>query len=328
MATDQGKLGNVNAGAILAEARANRSAAIGTTTFRPFYYAGRIWRARWSFHLAIISSRCARRRFTTGRPSTTRSRRDRLWMRSSWFPLPHETDWLESVIREVKATRERVGICDVLTLGKIDVQGPDAGEFLTALLQRLVTLEIGKARYGLMLREDGIVFRRRHHLQARRRSFLMTTTTANAARVMSHMEFCHQALWPELDVQYVSVSEQWAQIAVAGPKARATLQKIVDGIELNDQTFPLSRRAGGFRPGRHPVPPLPHLVLGRSMPMSCRLPGTTATWPPARSCRPAKNSASRLTARGALGHAHREGSCRGRRTQRHHPPPPIWASGG
>jgi sarcosine oxidase subunit alpha len=66
----------------------------------------------------------------------------------------------------------------------------------------------------------------------------MTTTTANAARVMSHMEFCHQALWPELDVQYVSVTEQWAQMAVAGPKARATLQKIVDDVELNDTSFP------------------------------------------------------------------------------------------
>ena len=66
----------------------------------------------------------------------------------------------------------------------------------------------------------------------------MTTTTANAARVMSHMEFCHQALWPELDVTYVSVTEQWAQMAVAGPKARATLQKLVDGVTLDDTTFP------------------------------------------------------------------------------------------
>jgi methylglutamate dehydrogenase subunit C len=66
----------------------------------------------------------------------------------------------------------------------------------------------------------------------------MTTTTANAARVMSHMEFCHQAHWPELDVQYVSVTEQWAQMAIAGPKARATLQKIVDGLTLDDTSFP------------------------------------------------------------------------------------------
>jgi sarcosine oxidase subunit alpha len=66
----------------------------------------------------------------------------------------------------------------------------------------------------------------------------MTTTTANAARVLTHLEFCHQALWPELDVQYVSVTEQWGQMAIAGPKARATLQKLVDGITLNDETFP------------------------------------------------------------------------------------------
>jgi sarcosine oxidase subunit alpha len=89
-----------------------------------------------------------------------------------------------------------------------------------------------------MLREDGIVFDDGTTSRLAPDHYLMTTTTANAARVMSHMEFCHQALWPDLDVQYVSVTEQWAQMAVAGPKARATLQKIVDGVELNDTSFP------------------------------------------------------------------------------------------
>ena len=108
-------------------------------------------------------------------------------------------------------------------------QGPDAGEFLNRLYcNGWSTLEIGKARYGLMLREDGIVFDDGTTSRLADDHFFMTTTTANAARVMSHMEFCHQALWPDLDVQYVSVTEQWAQMAVAGPKARATLQKIIE----------------------------------------------------------------------------------------------------
>jgi glycine cleavage system aminomethyltransferase T len=162
-----------------------------------------------------------------------------LWMRSSWFPLAHETDWLTSVIREVKAVRERVGICDVSTLGKIDIQGPDAAELLNRLYcNGWNTLEVGKARYGLMLREDGIVFDDGTTSRLAENHFFMTTTTANAARVMAHIEFCHQALWPELDVQYVSVTEQWAQMAIAGPKSRATLQKLCDRIELNDDSFP------------------------------------------------------------------------------------------
>jgi heterotetrameric sarcosine oxidase alpha subunit len=239
MATDQGKLGNVNASAILAAATGASMEAIGTTTFRPYYtpvafgalagpFVGHHFQPvrkaplhDWAHELGAVF-------VETG-----------LWLRSSWFPRTGEKDWLESVIREVKAVRERVGICDVSTLGKIDVQGPDAGEFLNRLYcNGWSTLEIGKARYGLMLREDGIVFDDGTTSRLADDHFFMTTTTANAARVMSHMEFCHQALWPELDVQYVSVTEQWAQMAVAGPKARATLQKIVDDIALNDETFP------------------------------------------------------------------------------------------
>ena len=97
---------------------------------------------------------------------------------------------------------------------------------------------MGKARYGLMLREDGIVYDDGTTSRLADDHYVMTTTTANAAKVMAQMEFAHQALFPELDVTYVSVTEQWAQMAVAGPKSRATLQKIVDGLELNDQTAP------------------------------------------------------------------------------------------
>jgi methylglutamate dehydrogenase subunit C len=239
MATDQGKLGNVNAIAILAEAQGKSIAEIGTTTFRPFYtpvpfaafagpYTGHHFMPVRKTPLHDWAEEQGAVFVETG-----------LWLRSSWFPLPDEEGWLDPVIREVKAARERVGICDVSTLGKIDVQGSDAAEFLNRLYcNGFAQLEVGKARYGLMLREDGIVMDDGTTSRLAEHHFFMTTTTANAAKIMTHMEFCHQALWPELDVQYVSVSEQWAQMAVAGPKARATLQKIIDDVTLNDESFP------------------------------------------------------------------------------------------
>jgi heterotetrameric sarcosine oxidase alpha subunit len=238
MATDQGKLGNVNAIAILAEASGKTIAEMGTTTFRPFYtpvsfgafagpFTGHHFQPTRKTPLHDWAVEQGAVFVETG-----------LWMRSSWFPKAGE-DWLASASREVRATRSGVGICDVTTLGKIDIQGKDAGAFLDRLYcNTFSTLSIGKARYGLMLREDGIVFDDGTTSRLAEDHYLMTTTTANAARVMSHIEFCHQALWPELDVQYVSVTEQWAQMAIAGPKSRATLQKIVDGLTLNDETVP------------------------------------------------------------------------------------------
>jgi len=238
MATDQGKLGNVNAIAILAEATGRTMDQVGTTTFRPFYtpvsfgafagpFSGHHFQPvrktplhEWADELGAVF-------VETG-----------LWMRSSWFPRPGE-DWLASASREVLTTRRAVGICDVSTLGKIDVQGKDAGTFLDRLYcNTFSTLQVGKARYGLMLREDGIVYDDGTTSRMADDHFVMTTTTANAAKVMSQMEFAHQALWPDLDVTYVSVTEQWAQMAVAGPKARATLQKIMDDLEMNDEKVP------------------------------------------------------------------------------------------
>ncbi len=238
MATDQGKLGNVNAIAILAEATGKTIEQVSTTTVRPFYTP---------VSFGALAGPFTGHHFQPVRKTPLHDWADEqgavfvetgLWMRSSWFPREGE-DWLAAATREVVTARERVAICDVSTLGKIDVQGADAGAFLDRLYcNTFSTLDVGKARYGLMLREDGIVFDDGTTSRLAEEQYLMTTTTANAARVMSHMEFCHQALWPDLDVQFVSVTEQWAQMAVAGPKSRATLQKIVDGIQLNDTTFP------------------------------------------------------------------------------------------
>ena len=238
MATDQGKLGNVNAIAILAEATGRSMDQVGTTTFRPFYtpvafgafagpFTGHHFQPVRKTPLHDWAEEQGAVFVETG-----------LWMRSSWFPQGDE-DWLAAATREVLATRSRVGICDVSTLGKIDVQGKDAGAFLDKLYcNTFSTLAVGKARYGLMLREDGIVYDDGTTSRLAEDHYVMTTTTANAAKVMAQMEFAHQALFPDLDVTYVSVTEQWAQMAVAGPKSRATLQKIVDDLVMTDETVP------------------------------------------------------------------------------------------
>ncbi len=238
MATDQGKLGNVNAIAILAEASGKTIAEMGTTTFRPFYTPvsfGAFTGPFTGHHFQPVRKTPLHDWCVEQGAVFVESG---LWMRSAWFPQAGE-DWLAAATREVKATRSGVGLCDVSTLGKIDIQGKDAGLFLDHLYcNTFSTLSIGKARYGIMLREDGIAFDDGTTSRLAEDHFVMTTTTANAARVMSHIEFCHQVHWPELDVQYVSVTEQWAQMAIAGPKARATLQKLVDNLQLSDETMP------------------------------------------------------------------------------------------
>ena len=174
MATDQGKLGNVNAIAVLAEATGQSMDQVGTTTFRPYYTPVSFGALGGAVHRPSFPAGAPHAACMNGRKSLapSSSRRDCGCARPG-FRLPHEKDWLESVIREVKAVRERVGLCDVSTLGKIDVQGPDAGEFLNRLYcNTFSTLAVGKARYGLMLREDGIVFDDGTTSQAFRRSLL------------------------------------------------------------------------------------------------------------------------------------------------------------
>jgi sarcosine oxidase subunit alpha len=161
-------------------------------------------------------------------------------MRAQWYPVAGEKDWLESVTREVKGVRSSVGVCDVSTLGKIDIQGADAARFLDRVYCNMFsTLPVGKVRYGLMLREDGMVFddgTTAHLAQGR---YLMSTTTANAAKVMQHLEHARQVTWPDLDVQIVSVTDQWSQYSIAGPNARRVLERLLgDSLDVSDAAFP------------------------------------------------------------------------------------------
>jgi sarcosine oxidase subunit alpha len=254
MATDQGKGANVNGLGILAGLQGRSIDVIGSTVYRPPF-------TPVSFGALAGHHRGKDYRPTRLTPAHSAARdygavfvESGAWLRASWFARPGETDWLESVTREVRATRTHVGVCDVSTLGKIDIQGPDAAEFLDRVYcNTFSTLAVGKARYGLMLREDGLVMDDGTTARLGERHYLMTTTTANAVSVMQHLEFCHQCLWPTLDVQIASVSEQWAQFSAAGPKARDLLRRIVDAdIDLSDAAFPFMaardiRLAGGER---------------------------------------------------------------------------------
>src|SRR5579862_8196257 len=240
MATDQGKTSNVNGLALMAELTERSIAATGTTRFRLPYTP---------VTLGVFAGhhRSAEFRPTRLPPSHAWAEEQGavfteagLWLRAQYFPKPGDRGWRDAVDREVRLTRSGVGICDVSTLGKIDLQGPDAARFLDRLyINTFSTLAVGRARYGVMLREDGIVFDDGTTARLSDQHFFMTTTTANAGPVMQHMEFCHQVLWPELDVQFVSVTEQWAQYAVAGPKSRQLLQRIVDPQhDVANATFP------------------------------------------------------------------------------------------
>ncbi|MFC6446534.1 sarcosine oxidase subunit alpha family protein [Shinella zoogloeoides] len=238
MATDQGKLGNVNAIGILAAMRGVSPAEVGTTTFRPFYTPvsfGALAGTAVGEHAMPVRRSPLHGWATANGAAFVDSG---LWYRPSWFPKTGERTWRESVDREVRAVREKAGLCDVSTLGKIEVFGPDAAEFLDRLYcNPVLRLPVGKARYGLMLREDGMVYDDGTVSRLAQEHFLVTTTTAMAAGVLSHMEFAAQALWPELRVRFLSVSDQWAQMSLAGPKAHAILQAVVED-DVSNAAFP------------------------------------------------------------------------------------------
>jgi sarcosine oxidase subunit alpha len=240
MATDQGKTSNLSGLALMAEQTGQSIAATGTTRFRPPYTPVAI---------GALAGHHRGRDFRSTRLSPTHewSRQagavfieSGAWLRAQYYPQPGENDWLTSVNREVLAVRKGVGLCDVSTLGKIDIQGRDAATFLERVYTNgWANLPVGKARYGLMLREDGFVFDDGTTSRLGENHFLMTTTTANAERVMQHLEFCHQVLWPELDLHMASVSDQWAQAAVAGPRSRETLARLVDAPhDISNAAFP------------------------------------------------------------------------------------------
>ncbi len=244
MATDQGKTANVNAIALMAAASGQSIPQAGTTRFRPPYTP---------VTLGVLAGTHRGQQFKPRRLTPTHAWaaaqgatfiETGLWLRAQYFPRPGE-DWQEATRREVHAVRNAVGICDVTTLGKIDIQGPGAVAFLEFVYSNgWANLAVGRARYGLMLREDGFVMDDGTCARLGETHFVMTTTTANAAKVMQHLEFCHQILRPELDVCCISVTDQWAQIAIAGPESRHVLEKLVDApFDISNAAFPYMEAA-------------------------------------------------------------------------------------
>jgi sarcosine oxidase subunit alpha len=240
MATDQGKTSNIAGLAILAEEAGKTIPEVGTTIFRPPYTP---------VPMGALGGRSRGRDFRPYRltPSHKWAEENGAtfvevgnWLRAQWFAREGEKGWRDSVDREVEMTRNSVGICDVTTLGKIDIQGRDAAAFLNKVYANgFATLAVGKVRYGLMLREDGIAYDDGTTARMGENHFVMTTTTANAGVVFRRLEFARQCLWPNMDVHLISTTDGWAQFAVAGPNSRSLLQKVVDKEhDLSNEGFP------------------------------------------------------------------------------------------
>ncbi len=238
MGTDQGKTSNINALAMMANHRGISIADAGTTTFRPPYSP---------MALGAIAGRSIGHHFRPHRLSPLHDWNAAngatfieagLWLRAwyyAWAGNSPETAY----VKEMELVRNGVGLADVSTLGKIDVQGPDAAEFLNRVyVNGFAKLPIGKARYGVMLNDDGVVLDDGTTTRLADNHFYMTTTTAQAGEVMSWLEYLLQIHWTDLKVQVCSLTDEWAGMAVSGPKSREALQLAFPGADVSNANLP------------------------------------------------------------------------------------------
>ncbi|WP_460061163.1 sarcosine oxidase subunit delta family protein [Streptomyces sp. YKOK-I1] len=237
-ANDQGKTAGVLASGVVAELLGVDVSALGTTTFRPPYVP------------VSFAALAGRDRGVLSDPVRTTALHDwhvmqgalfenvGQWKRPWYYPLSGE-DMETAVLRECAAAREGVAFMDASTLGKIDVQGPDAGAFLDMLYTNMMsTLKPGMIRYGVMCRPDGMVFDDGTVIRLTADRFLVTTTTGNAATVLDWMEEWLQTEWPHLRVHCTSVTEQWATVALVGPKSRDVLGSLAPELAVGNDDFP------------------------------------------------------------------------------------------
>ena len=235
MATDQGRIGGLVGSAVLAQARGVPLAEVGQPRPRP--YAQPV-------PFAALAGAEVRQHLRPRRRVPLHDWHEAagatfvasgLWMR----PLVYsrQSGW-EPVLREARAVRASVGITDVSTLGKIDVQGPDAAKFLDFIYANsFSTLPVGRSRYGIMLREDGMLLDDGTTSRLAPQHFLVTTTTANAAAVLEHMEFHLQAVCSQFDVLLTDVGDQWAQFAIAGPRSREVVAQVISDLDMSNEAF-------------------------------------------------------------------------------------------
>lgn len=229
MGTDQGKSSNVNGLAIMAALRGQSIAQTGTTTFRPPYVP--VAMGAFAAHERGLNYQPIRRtamhewHLAHGAKIIEQG----LWIRPRCYPKVGES-LRQAYSREAAHVRNAVGLIDVSTLGKIDIQGPDALELLErAYANHWRSLSIGRVRYGLMLREDGIVLDDGTTARLGEHHYYMTTSTANATKVLAHLEFMLQVIWPQLRAHVTDVTDQWATMALAGPKSRVVLSRLLQG---------------------------------------------------------------------------------------------------
>jgi methylglutamate dehydrogenase subunit C len=242
MATDQGRIGGLLGSAVLAAARGVPLAQVGQMRPRPFAQP---------VPFAALAGAEVREHYKPKRRLPLHDWHESagatlvplgLWLR----PLVYSrrSGW-EPVLAEARGVRRAVGITDVSTLGKIDVQGIDAARFLDFIYANTFsTLPVGRARYGIMLREDGMLFDDGTTSRLGPAHFLVTTTTANAVAVLEHMEFYLQTSCAGLDVLLTDVGDEWAQFAVAGPRARDVVRAVVADVDLSNEAFPFMAAAG------------------------------------------------------------------------------------
>ena len=238
MATDQGRTSNLNGLQLVSNIENKIVPEVGHTTFRPPFTP---------ITIGTIVGREVGMEYMPTRKTPMHEWHEKnnavfvdagAWKRPRYYKQGSET-LFEASKREAKNVRENVGICDVTTLGKIDIKGPDAAEFLNRVYTNAwMKLPVGKARYGLMLREDGIVMDDGTTTRISENHYHMTTTTAQAANVLSHLEYYLQIVWPELNVNVVSTTEQWAGAAIAGPKSRDMLSKLYPDLDVSNDALP------------------------------------------------------------------------------------------
>jgi len=239
MANDQGKMGNIIGLSLMAEQLDKTIPEVGTTVFRPPYTP---------VPIGALTGRNVGKHFRPLRVTPmnqwnidhgAKMIEVGLYQRPWYYPKKNET-LSDSYIRETKIVRKTVGICDVTSLGKIAIQGPDATELVNRIYTNpFAKLPLGKARYGIMLRDDGIVMDDGTSWRLGENEYFMTTSTAAAAKVMSWLEELLQTRWTDLKVNVTSVSEQWAGAAIAGPKSRNVLNECVfDPSEITNENLP------------------------------------------------------------------------------------------
>ncbi len=238
MGTDQGKTSNINALAMMADLRGLSIQETGTTTFRPPYLP---------LTIGALAGRSVGHHFRPTRRSPMHDWHEShgatfieagLWMRAWYY------DWAgpspeTAYVKEMQLVRKGVGIADVSTLGKIDVQGPGAAEFLNRVyVNGFAKLAVGKARYGVMLNDDGVVLDDGTTSHISENQFYLTTTTAQAGEVMSWLEYLLQCHWPDMKVHVTSLTDEWGGMAVSGPKSRETLQLAFPETDFSNEGLP------------------------------------------------------------------------------------------